>query len=294
MSCKPSTSGHRRSVSDDSETRDSGDHTKIENIPMDINSSNLKRPPDDDDAVNEVIVKKPKTDNEPIDYRVTSGVKTTLHGTIYQLKLLMLFAMKGHNNKYKFRMATEMKAAEDFDDVAFKYNDPILGLTWRFLQVKHKLDAKIAAKDLLTTTSKNKDHFFLPKYIVSFCKIKDNDLFKDAEPKDFTLITNTDFDFMEKDELKEVEKKWNEYLEIENGLEEDTILGYNDFNAKKFRIKSNAKTDLKEIILQHLLQAEAEIFLLSTKLDALKTNEIKSLKSIEKYIYNSYRDGKFD
>lgn len=51
-----------------------------------------------------------------------SGLKRTLHGTIYQLKVLMLFAYRAYHFKYEdFKLATEMNRAEKFDDVVLEY-----------------------------------------------------------------------------------------------------------------------------------------------------------------------------
>ena len=73
----------------------------------------------------------------------SSGLKNTLHGNIFQLKLLLLFLVRGINAKYDFRLATERPdLADKFDDLIFKYKSQG---RWRFLQAKHKQndDAKI-------------------------------------------------------------------------------------------------------------------------------------------------------
>ncbi|PWU14886.1 MAG: hypothetical protein C5B45_03805, partial [Chlamydiae bacterium] len=44
-----------------------------------------------------------------------SGLKHSLHGNIYQLKLLMLFMHRGMKERYNFRLSTEWDAAEKFD-----------------------------------------------------------------------------------------------------------------------------------------------------------------------------------
>ncbi|EAL58805.1 MULTISPECIES: hypothetical protein [Wolbachia] len=38
---------------------------------------------------------------------LASGLNNTLHGNIYQLKLLMLFLKRGLDKSYSFRLATE-------------------------------------------------------------------------------------------------------------------------------------------------------------------------------------------
>jgi hypothetical protein len=121
-----------------------------------------------------------------------SGLKNTLHGNIYQLKLLMLFLKRGLDKGYSFRLATEMDDAEKFDDLVFEYeNERKDGTIWRFLQAKHKQDEskKISVNDLLT----EKDgEFSLQKYFISYRKIKKNPEFsgKNNELKDFIICTN--------------------------------------------------------------------------------------------------------
>uniref|UniRef100_A0A914DL49 Uncharacterized protein n=1 Tax=Acrobeloides nanus TaxID=290746 RepID=A0A914DL49_9BILA len=58
--------------------------------------------------------------NEPRDEYLSSiGLKSSfLHGTTYQLKLLILFLQRGLHQGYSFRLATKMDAAEKFDDLA--------------------------------------------------------------------------------------------------------------------------------------------------------------------------------
>uniref|UniRef100_A0A914CN88 Ankyrin repeat protein n=1 Tax=Acrobeloides nanus TaxID=290746 RepID=A0A914CN88_9BILA len=56
---------------------------------------------------------------EPSEYSSSIGLKSSFfHGTIYQLKLLILFLQRGLHQGYSFRLATEMDAAEKFDDLA--------------------------------------------------------------------------------------------------------------------------------------------------------------------------------
>lgn len=103
----------------------------------------------------------------------SSGLKNSLHGNIYQLKLLMLFLKRGLSKKYDFRLSTEWDAAEKFDDLVFKYSDKNQ-IKYRFLQAKHKHNQskKIKIGDLLTT---DKDgEFNLEKYFISYFKIKNN------------------------------------------------------------------------------------------------------------------------
>ncbi|XP_037047444.1 uncharacterized protein LOC119082148 [Bradysia coprophila] len=68
-----------------------------------------------------------------------SGLKLTLHGVTFQLKLLLLFMKRALLTGAKFRLATEMDAAEKFDDVVLQQFDPALQkYVCRFVQAKHK------------------------------------------------------------------------------------------------------------------------------------------------------------
>lgn len=222
----------------------------------------------------DLAAKKYKIDDDPSTYDA-SGLKTSLHGTIYQLKLLILFAMRGHKEGYDFRLATEMNAAEKFDDVVLKYKestDPNGQWIYRFLQAKHKQNSekKITANDLKTTSDTSND-FALSKYFVSFCKIKDRNLFKGADLKDFVIITNTEFDFSERESKyikhNNLAREWKGYFIEENYLKNDKILYFekadddNKIQAKMFRLKES--------------KTISEMFKSSMINEALKTTEIE-------------------
>ncbi|XP_055306289.1 uncharacterized protein LOC129570622 [Sitodiplosis mosellana] len=278
MECQPSTSTKRHtSVKNEDETIEKRAKKGVQTDPK--TSDTFTNASGNTANENETNITKCSTTEDGLSVYDTSGLKTSLHGIVYQVKLLMLFLNRGHKLEYEFDLATEMDAAEKFDDVVFRYKDPKINKwTWRFLQAKHKLDAKITVNDLITTS--DNDNFVLSKYFVSFCKIKNKDLFKDAVLKDFIIITNTTFDFIDKDG-NDLETKWKGYFyeEIEQGnsLEEDKILGFekNGFEAKKFRIKKKAKSGLIDMFASYI------------RLKALDIEEIKKIKDfefIEKYI----------
>lgn len=226
--------------------------------------------------------KKPKMDqtNEII---AVSGTKLSLHGTIYQSKLLALFVKRALDNNYEFLLATEMDEAEKFDDVVLKYKTSTTSDQWtyRFMQAKHKYDPgknKISITEL-KSTSNDKD-FSLQKYFISFCRIKSKQLFKDAEFNDFTIVTNTDFDFIKSTYItKNIDanefKRWKNYfVEMkETDTSNDPILKvdnqkYTKIKPKQFKFNENAQTDL------------IELFKLNLLISALKSPEISKRPNI--------------
>lgn len=138
-----------------------------------------------------------------------SGGKYACQGFIYQLKLLMLFLNRGCQRGYEFHLATEMVAAEHFDDIVFKFIDDATGTeVLRFLQAKHKLDEnkkKIRAADLLRSNAKGQ--FNLEKYFKAYCAIKKRKEFSTARIKDLIICTNITFDFEELSSNKNITLK---------------------------------------------------------------------------------------
>lgn len=173
----------------------------------DIRQSHLKRQRNSDVALDNIenvldedeFSKKIKLNPGPLYdfplYHKSGGLKHSLHGAIYQLKLHMLMLNRALRKGYNFRLATEMDDAEKFDDLVFIYeNDDHNNLIkYRFLQAKHKQDetTKITSNDLLTEN--NDGEFGLPKYFTSFRKILRNNEIK-GEIVNLILCTNISFD----------------------------------------------------------------------------------------------------
>lgn len=127
----------------------------------------------------------------------SSGLKHSLHGVIYQLKLHMLIMKRALIKGYNFRLAAEMDEAEKFDDLVFIYEDDERDvIKYHFLQAKHKQDEtiKITSKDLLTEN--NDGEYGLSKYFTSFRKILRSCEIK-GECVCFILCTNISFDIDE-------------------------------------------------------------------------------------------------
>ncbi|XP_046459662.1 uncharacterized protein LOC124206074 [Daphnia pulex] len=132
------------------------------------------------------------TENPP----ASCGLKNTLHGNVFQLKLLMLFLLRGIGSGFQFRLGTEIPGmGGKFDDLIFKFKKSDQTESYRFLQAKHKQDEekKITAADLLNDNEKD---FSLPKYFRSYYR----EVIKQAEGilpetiQDCIICTNIGFD----------------------------------------------------------------------------------------------------
>jgi hypothetical protein len=169
------------------------------------------------------------TEKPPASY----GLKKTLHGNVYQLKLLMLFLLRGIGAGIEFRLGTEMPGmGGKFDDLIFKFKkSDQTSESYRFLQAKHKQDEekrKITAVDLLND---NDGEFSLPKYFRSYC----SDIIKRTEgilPKnvqDCIICTNIGFD-----SDGELRKKGIELIRLED---HDNILSFVQTSDKKIPVR---------------------------------------------------------
>lgn len=125
------------------------------------------------------------------------GVRSSLHGIIYQLKLSILFLQTALDENYSFELYSEKKDAEKFDDVVFKYGRDG---EYRFLQAKHTMkpeNDKITVGKLLSENSK--EPFNLQKYFISFRRIKQK--YKE-KIKDLIICTNAGFSEDIKEDLE--------------------------------------------------------------------------------------------
>ncbi len=127
-----------------------------------------------------------------------AGLRKTLHGDIYQLKLLMLFLRRGLDNQYSaYELATEVESAGKFDDVVFKYSitgesKELEEFKYRYLQAKHSLqDGKVITEDNLL--AEEDTDFSLQKYFISYLRVKEKTV--NGKLQDFIICTNITFDF---------------------------------------------------------------------------------------------------
>jgi hypothetical protein len=162
----------------------------------------------------------PEMDNETDDANVLSGqvetlsisssvssgasssplkTRTTNHGSLFQLKLSMLFLIKGITAKYKFHLGTEIAdQGGKFDDVLFKYEASPSGQgkwLFRFLQAKHKQNEN---KNRITSDAildDNNGDFSISKYFRSYCReiIHGSEGRLPEEIEDVVICTNINF-----------------------------------------------------------------------------------------------------
>lgn len=223
-----------------------------------------------------------------------SGLKHSLHGNVYQLKLLMLFMHRGIAKGYNFRLSTEWDAAEKFDDLVFEYSEQGR-VKYRFLQAKHKQDdnEKITIGDLFTTSKKGE--FNLEKYFISYLRIKKNSNFQNSDLEDFVICTNIGFDLSDtvQDQLKVMTSGKNKDKKIFMEIIHSNDVFFKD-GGTRYKLKND--NDLvshlkqggevqKEIQGQNLnIDAEVDGFLEKLVFAANQPNEIELGKVITQEI----------
>ena len=162
-----------------------------------------------------------------------TGAKKFMHGNIFQLRLLMLFMLRGIKAGYDFEMYTERPdLAGAFDDIIFGYKpgddvEEINKDKWRLIQAKHKQDNSETIKaSELTGTNKN-DSFNLTKYFISYLKaierLKLDQTNNEGDNiEDCIIVTNISF--------KEDDLNHNGITlkKVENFREDDKILYVDD------------------------------------------------------------------
>ncbi|EFX87323.1 hypothetical protein DAPPUDRAFT_307124 [Daphnia pulex] len=163
------------------------------------------------------------------------GLRKTNHGIIFQLKLLMLFLIRGIEAGYMFQLGTEMEQlGGKFDDLIFKYqvkdNTPAgKHYRYRYLQAKHKQNEsfQITAAQLLND---NEGNFSLPKYFRSYCDI----ISRGEDIEDCIICTNVGFN------EKNLEKNG---IQLASFKTKDKMLtfGKHSLNHYKIKVKSNHK-----------------------------------------------------
>lgn len=164
-----------------------------------------------------------------------SGLKNTLHGEIYQLKLLMLFLRRSSKLGYPFQLATEKVAK--FDDLVIQYKVD-KEFSYRFLQAKHKQDESKTIKYSDLFADGINDEFSLQKYFISFREIKQKHFTNQPKSNmhhkfvDFVIATNIDLDGQLLSCFKEVTTK-NDILVVDTQSKKTKLYKVNT-DSKKF------------------------------------------------------------
>lgn len=180
--------------------------------------------------------KHARADKLPCKSLASSGLRNTLHGDVFQLKLLMLFLTRGLRAGHKFELGTEMAGVGGkFDDLIFTCeNRKSKTITSRYLQAKHKFNesVKITASQLLNESDGD---FSLQKYFRSYrdicATLKINEKLQDC-----IIATNIGFD------EEDLRQKGIKLVAINV---EDTILDFKKLN--KYRSKIPARYKIQAI-----------------------------------------------
>ncbi|XP_049542536.1 uncharacterized protein LOC125955445 [Anopheles darlingi] len=126
-----------------------------------------------------------------------SGIKSSLHGISYQLKLCIVMCLANAKkqmiqdpaNIFSFKLTAEDPAAGKFDDIVFGFEDGEIEGTFK-IQAKHKLDSpsqRLTLNDFITERVTN-NPFAILQYLTSF--YDQGNLMADKER--LILCTNVD------------------------------------------------------------------------------------------------------
>jgi hypothetical protein len=120
-------------------------------------------------------------------------------GTDYQIKLLLHCLLSlSKNEGAEFTLDTELKGLGNWDDIVYKQTGVNGEISYRFFQLKHKLDQTDKITLHLLSKSKDKDNSYrLLKYFESYRTLSTHSAYRD-KIKDVVLFTNIDV----KDDLK--------------------------------------------------------------------------------------------
>lgn len=203
-----------------------------------------------------------------------SGVKLALHGTIYQLKMIVWVLHSLHELKFEALISTEDDHAGKWDDLVVRQPNSSeskrLPFLYRFFQFKHKQGNEVISYGDLVTSEAGE--FSLAKYLRSFLKIKKEKRFTDGALSDFCLCTNIGFDFSPKNTRDHL-------FSLQDALEEikksDPLL---KGQGKRYRFKKDfkGKGELYTILKQNgdemVELAKALSTLMQTPTEKIKKN----------------------
>lgn len=165
------------------------------------------------------------------------------------LVILVLLKAKTDADVEKFFLASNFQNADKFDDLVFKYERKKKSKIV-FLQAKHKTgDAKDVNVKSVFSDSLKAD-FPLPKYFISYRKIKQHFLeskgftdpifSEDFDNSEFLIYTNASFQHEDRKGIKEFE------------MEKDDLLHVTDSKGKFFQFEINTISKIDETIFDLL------------------------------------------
>ncbi|RDD36043.1 hypothetical protein TrispH2_012148, partial [Trichoplax sp. H2] len=123
--------------------------------------------------------KEAASDSNEIDERLniissskpSQGLKSAFHGTIYQIALIALIAVRANAKRDQFALASEAEGYDKFDDLVVYTRTSVI-----YIQVKHRLDHTYKEKDFYSMNqSKVKGCPLLWLYFDYWLRIKNSD-----------------------------------------------------------------------------------------------------------------------
>jgi hypothetical protein len=129
----------------------------------------------------------------------SAGTVPAMHGTDYQIGLLMLLFERGFTRNLKdFELESEVNDAIKFDDVVFNEGNH----NYRLIQLKYKSSKKSEkiTVDVLFGDDFN-NNFNLLKYVLSYVGAKNRTKFQNVKIKDAIVFTNSTLDVNKNNEM---------------------------------------------------------------------------------------------
>lgn len=249
----PSTSStsKKRKKKNNSTNQDDGPSSKLTKQPRTENAV-LSNSTNQDDDPSSKLTKQPNSQTKNVALSV-GNLKNSLHGIIFQSKLLIHFLLEGIDAGYDFRLATERPdLGGKFDDIVFKFwpnkfNESEFKI--RFVQAKHKQSDSetLTATDLLNT---NDGDFSLLKYFKSFRQICKKNGSENVQ--DVVICSNAGLD------QSNLVLKGFSLIPCQNS-KEDRIFTFGTFHRiqlKGSEIEKELRGKLKQCSLNHILAYE--------------------------------------
>ena len=172
-----------------------------------------------------------------------SGLRSTTHGDVFQLKLLILFLIRTIAAGYQFQLGTEIPGmGGKFDDLIFKYQNKDATATekdrYRYLQAKHKQEetTKITASQLFNNSDGD---FSLCKYFLSYRHDVVNNtqgIIRPEDVDDCVICTNIGFE-----NINNLREKGIELIPLDD---KDAILSFENVAGRTPTRYKLQKTDI--------------------------------------------------